>query len=208
MHRQIKFGVAILAAGASTRMGGPKMILPWAGTTVIGHIVHLWADKLHAIQVAVVCAPAPSAVPTELDRLGFPTRNRITNHAPEAGMFSSIQTAAAWQGWNAGLNHFVLALGDQPHLWIETLTKLLEAVEGRPREIHQPSLNGRPRHPIIFPAAEFRALAETEHRTLRDFLAGSKRTLIELDDAGLDLDLDYPADYQAARALAAQTGIG
>jgi len=51
----------------------------------------------------------------------------------------------------------------------------------------------------------FRSLAEAKHQTLRDFLAVSKRTLVDLDDSGLNLDLDYPADYEAARALVAQT---
>ena len=205
MRGEMRFGVAILAAGASTRMGRPKMLLPWAGTSVIGHVIEVWTARLSAAQVAVVCAPEPSPVPGELDRLKFPTQNRITNPAPESGMFSSIQAAAAWHGWNHGLTHFALALGDQPHLASESLRTLLDGAKGQPDAIYQPSFNGRARHPVIFPAQEFQALAETEHRTLRDFLAASKRVLIEVNDPGLDLDLDYPADYLAARELAGQS---
>ena len=204
MRRQIKIGVAILAAGASIRMGRPKMLLPWGGTSVIGHIIDLWTGQLNAEQIAVVCAPMSSPVHAELGRLGFPLQNRIVNPAPEDGMFSSIQAAAAWEGWAPSLSHFALVLGDQPHLSVETLRKLLTAAEDKPDEIHQPSLNSKPRHPVILPAREFRALAKTEHRTLRDFLAASKRTLIQVSDPGLDLDLDYPADYQAARELTGQ----
>jgi molybdenum cofactor cytidylyltransferase len=196
----MKLGVAILAAGASVRMGRPKMLLNWEGTSVIGHIIALWGGQLRAAHVAVVCAPAPSAVPGELDRLGFPPKDRITNAAPERGMFSSIQTAALWPGWNTELTHFALVLGDQPHLRLETLHRLLDAVRAEPAAIHQPSFHGRPRHPIIFPAADFRSLAQTKCSTLRDFLSGVRRILIEVNDAGLDLDLDYPADYETARA--------
>ncbi|MGH7953692.1 MAG: NTP transferase domain-containing protein, partial [Limisphaerales bacterium] len=28
----------ILGAGASARMGRPKLLLPWGGTTVVGHL--------------------------------------------------------------------------------------------------------------------------------------------------------------------------
>ena len=41
---------------------------------------------------------------TELDRLGFPPGNRIPNPDPQRGMFSSIQCAAAWGGWDPALN--------------------------------------------------------------------------------------------------------
>ena len=185
-------------------MGRPKMLLPWAGTTVIGHVIDVWTDNFHAAQVAVVCAPLPSPVRSELNRLGFPVRNCITNAAPENGMFSSIQAAATWQGWNPGLTHFVLALGDQPHLSLETLRLLLTSAGQNPDAIHQPAFNGRARHPVVFPAREFQVLMATEHSTLRDFLAASKRSLINVIDPGLDLDLDYPADYHAACALTGQ----
>lgn len=201
---KVVLGVAILAAGASIRMGRSKMLLPWKGTSVIGHVIEVWTEKLSAAQVAVVCAPAPSPVPGELDRLGFPERHRIVNPAPDRGMFSSIQSAEAWTGWNGTLTHVALCLGDQPHVRVETLRKLLCSVQGCPSAIHQPCLNERPKHPIIFPIAAFRSLAETQHRTLRDFLANSNRTLVDVDDAGLNLDLDYPTDYEAALALAGE----
>lgn len=201
----INLGVAILAAGASVRMGRPKMLLPWADSSVIGHVIRVWSEQLRAAQIAVVCAPEPSSVPGELNRLGFPTENRIVNPAPERGMFSSIQAAASWRGWNTGLTHIAVALGDQPHVRTETLRKLLASVQGSPDIILQPCFNGRPKHPIVFPAADFRSLEETKHETLRDFLAVSKRTLVDVDDSGLNLDLDYPADYEAACALAGQT---
>lgn len=196
---EMELGVAILAAGASTRMGQPKMLLPWEGTSVIGHIIRVWTEALNAKQVAVVCAPAPSPVPAELNRLHFPPENRITNPEPERGMFSSIQVAADWLAWKSELSHFALVLGDQPHISVQTLQKLLAAAQENPSDIVQPAFNGRPRHPVIIPAPAFRSLATTKHLTLRDFLATPPKTLVELGDPGLNLDLDYPADYQRAR---------
>ena len=208
MNPAFRLGAAILAAGASTRMGSPKMLLPWAQTSVLGHIVKLWSEQLRAGQVVVVCAPAPSPVSVELDRVGVPESNRIINPQPERGMFSSIQCASAWRGWKNELTHFALILGDQPHLRAQTLEVLLESAQCEPSAIHQPSLNDRPKHPIIFPAAGWRPLAETKCGTLREYLkeAGNRRpplqrVLVEVDDPGLDLDLDSPADYHAALGL-------
>src|SRR6267143_6254739 len=111
----LPFGVIILAAGASSRMGKPKLLLPWGKTSVIGHLIGQWRE-LGAEQIAVVTAAGDHALGEELDRLAFPTAARIENPAPELGMFSSIQCAARRPGWKMSLTHWALALGDQPHL--------------------------------------------------------------------------------------------
>ncbi len=49
----IPFGVIILGAGASSRMGTPKLLLPWRDTTIIGHLISQWRE-LGAAQIAVV----------------------------------------------------------------------------------------------------------------------------------------------------------
>ena len=91
-------GVVILGAGASSRMGRPKLLLPWRDTTVIGAILRQWRE-LGAAQIAVVHRPDDAALAAELDRLDFPAHDRIENPQPERGMFSSIVCAANWPGW-------------------------------------------------------------------------------------------------------------
>ena len=122
---KLELGVVLLAAGASTRMGRPKMLLPWGDTSVLGHLVTQWRD-LGAGQIAVVCAAADQALLTELERLNFPPDQRIANPTPELGMFSSIQCAARWPHWKPALTHWAIVLGDQPHLRCETLHALLD----------------------------------------------------------------------------------
>jgi molybdenum cofactor cytidylyltransferase len=196
------FGVVILAAGKSSRMGTPKMLLPWGRSSVLGHLIETWAG-LEAAQVAVVCSAARPEVEAELARLSFPVENIIINPDPERGMFSSIQCAAQWSGWERGLTHFVVALGDQPHLRSETLQSLLRFAASHPESICQPARAGRPRHPAVLPAGVFRQLAVSDARNLKEFLTGTsvKVALSELNDPGLDLDLDSPADYEKARRL-------
>lgn len=200
--RAFSVAVVILGAGRSARMGKPKLLLPWGGTTVLGHLVQQW-QALGANQIAVVCAADDLGIQAELDRLGLPEANRIYNPAPECGMFSSIQCAAQWPGWQAAVTHWAIVLGDQPHLKQETLRRVLEFSAAQPEKLCQPARHGHGRHPVLLPKALFRQLPDSTAATLKEFLAALGRpvALCELDDPGLELDIDRPEDYEAARKL-------
>ena len=202
------FGIAalILAAGASRRMGRPKLLLPWGDTTIIGHLVRQWT-AVGVDQVAIVLAANDPVLPGELDRLEV--KARIFNAKPELGMFSSIQCAARWSGWNADVTHVAVALGDQPQLQQRTLESLLAFAAGNPARISQPSRNGRGRHPVVIPRSMFPALADSNASNLKEFMLAQPElpARIEIADGGLDLDLDTPVDYERA-VVAVDRGVG
>lgn len=194
----LRFGAFILGAGASSRMGQPKLLLPWGSTSIVGHLISVWRS-VGATQVAVVCAPPPHPVHGELDRLGFPSDARIINPSPALGMFSSIQSAARWRGWE-NLSHFALALGDQPQISASLILKVLKHAEENSDAICQPSVQKCPKHPVIIPRKMFFELASNTATTLRDFLTGTPvfRSFLEVPDERLNIDLDAPADYKLA----------
>jgi len=116
-------------------------------------------------------------------------------------MFGSIRCAAAWSGWMPGLTHWAITLGDQPHLRGETLRALGDFSAANPDRICQPLRSGRRRHPVILPQPAFAALADCTAADLKQFLRSRAGELagFESNDAGLDFDLDTPADYERAR---------
>ena len=201
------FSVAgiLLAAGASSRMGAPKLLLAWQGTSILGHLLDQWR-QLGAAHLGIVHAasPADAQVSAELDRLLFPAGDRILNPHPQQGMFSSIQCAANWPGWQPGLTHWIITLGDQPHLCPETLQALLDFGAAHAGKICQPLRQGRRRHPVLLPQNIFLALKNSTARDLKDFLQSMSGDFAgwESDDAGLDFDLDTPADYERALRFA------
>jgi len=199
-HETYRLGVVILAAGKSGRMGRPKLLLPWGETTILGHQVSAWRQWPAVRQVAVVCAAADEAMQAELDRLKIAASDRILNPHPDRGMFSSIRCAAQWSGWKTELTHWAISLGDQPHLRPETLTRLLETSAAQPEKICQPQYQGRARHPVLLPRNSFLQLRETSAGTLKEFLEtmAADVTTCEVDDPGLDFDIDTPGDYERA----------
>lgn len=177
-------------------MGRPKLLLPWQGTTVIGHLISQWR-KLGAGQIAVVLRAGDSALAAELNRLNFPQQNCIENPQPERGMFSSIVCAANWNGWRKEISNWAVVLGDQPHLQTETLRQALEFSAQNPEAICQPAFGGRRGHPVILTRSAFAALKNSKAATLKDFLNLAPLPSVQcaVNDAGLTLDLDTPEDY-------------
>ncbi len=196
-------GVIILGAGASSRMGRPKLLLPWGDTTVIGHLISQWRE-LDVAQIAIVVT-RPTILPSPPGRTGpprdFPKHERIINPDPERGMFSSIVCAANWPGWRSDLLRWAIALGDQPHLKLETLRRLLNFSALNLDAISQPAFDGRTAHPVILPRLVFEELKSTQADTLKDFLnlAPGRSVQHVINDPGLTLDLDTPEDYIKAK---------
>ncbi len=197
-----RLAAVLLAAGRSSRMGRPKLLLPWGETSVLGHLIDQW-QLLKAEQIAVVCAAGDFPVQAELDRLGFSARDRVVNTAPERGMFSSIQCAAQWPGWNALLTHWAIVLGDQPHLSRQTLQTLLDFSATHPDRISLPRQGGHRRHPVIFPRRAFQELMTSNEQGLKNILDAPPLplALCELDDPALEWDIDNPEDYERVARL-------
>ena len=194
------FGVVILGAGASSRMGRPKLLLPWRDTTVIGHLLKQWRE-LGAAQIGIVLRLQDAPLAAELDRLGFPPADRIENPQPERGMFSSIQCAANWTGWKDEIATWTIMLGDQPHLRPETLRQLLEFYFANADAVCQLEFDGHARHPVLLPRRAFIELKASPAKTLKDFLKQTSVRCLRCSvaDPGLALDLDTPEDYQRAQ---------
>jgi len=193
------FAVVILAAGASKRMGRPKMLLPWGQRTVVEHLVDTWTG-LGARQIVVIVDAKDEALRQELRRIQFPPDQVISNPEPDRGMFSSVRCAAQWRDWFPALTHWIIALGDQPHLAARTLRLLLADAAIHPHHICQPAYQGRPAHPVVLPVIHFRALAATPASNLKTFLQERQSCvyLADCGDAGLEIDMDHPEDYQTA----------
>lgn len=181
-------------------MGEPKLLLPWGETSVLGHLLAQWR-ALRAQQIGVVIAAGALPITEELDRLDFPKANCILNPAPDAGMFSSIQCAAKWPGWDPGLTHWAITLGDQPQLQETTLRQLLDFGARNPDKICQPLRGERRKHPVLLAKRFFHELKTTSAGDLKMFLVERASDLsgFQSNDAGLDFDMDTREDYERLR---------
>src|SRR4029077_10021494 len=190
------FGVVILAAGASPRMGTCKILLPWGGKTILINLLDQWRSA-GAAQIVPVIDPSNQPLRKALAQAGFSPSDWIENPSPQLGMFSSLQEASRWRGWLSTLTHWIIALGDQPHIETSTLRLLLDVARENPTRICQPALNGETAHPIILPGSNFRELAQNDIPDLRTYIRTREafRLRLAVEDAGVSRDMDTPEDY-------------
>lgn len=191
----------VLAAGASSRMGQPKLLLPLDGQPVVTHVARaVVASTAHPIVVVV----------------NQETGTRLTPHVPEpcrvvvnpdarAGMATSLRAGlAAAQVDAPQLGGILVVLADQPLVRAAQLRRLVDHARIAPADLLASAYEGTRGTPVYFPRdyfAEIEALRGDEGG--RSILARhvDALTLIGLGPSALALDLDVPQDFERIKGL-------
>lgn len=195
LKTEFRFGAIILAAGASTRMGEPKQLLPLAGHPLITRTVETALESAAWPVVVVLGAHAEKIRPL-LAR--YPVLI-AENSAWIEGMASSLRTGiATLQQFSRSLDAALVALCDQPAFSAETINQLVTAQRESGRSIAAARYNGRNGAPALFLREHFAALSTlTGEEGARSLLNGTPERLVAIDLPALAADLDTPADYAA-----------
>ncbi len=195
-----RISAILLAAGESRRMGHPKLLLPWGGTTVLGQAVATFASAGIA-EILVVTGGARAEIEALVAELAgqWPVRPVFNPDYASGGMLSSIQCGIRALGSRP--RAVLIGLGDQPQVRAETVRRICAAFRETSQPLVIPSHDGRRGHPWLAARplwGELLALAETA--TARQFIAAHAREVayIPADETILQ-DLDTPEDYAASR---------
>lgn len=185
----------VLAAGASRRMGSQKLLLPWAGKTVIEHIVdQLLLSRID--QVVIVTGHDHERLTQTLR--DYPVE-LVYNSGYTAGMLSSVRCGI--RVLPAACTGVLVALGDQPWLRTQTVDVLIDHFLAHPK-IVLPVHQNRRGHPLLF-ARQYseRVLHHYDDVGLRGLLNEYARDVQEvpIDAEGVLLDLDVPEDYRKSQ---------
>lgn len=192
----------ILAAGQSTRMGSPKMLLPWGKTTVIEHIIAVF--KTAGIDdILVVTGGAHELVENILGkcRKQNPIRTVYNQNYASGEMLSSIQCGLInLQGTSS--NAALIGLGDQPQVEEGSVRLLKDAYVEATSPLILPSYRMRRGHPWLITRPLWAELISMKQdQTPRDFLNAHSEEImyINVETPSILADLDTPEDYHAAQ---------
>jgi molybdenum cofactor cytidylyltransferase len=179
-------------------MGRPKLDLPIEGKAMSRRVVETLL-KAPFDRVRVVGAPG-----ARLDLPVDPRIDRIENPAPEEGIASSIR--AALDRLPEETEVVAIALADLPLVREETVDLLLRAFEETGSAIVYPEYLGRQGHPVLWARSLFEELRGLEGdvgaRPLIERHRG-RSLAVRVDDPGVCLDIDTPADYASVEGRGA-----
>jgi molybdenum cofactor cytidylyltransferase len=135
----------VLAAGASTRLGQPKQLLPFGGTTLLGHVIAEARAAAALDEVIVVIGGAAAEVRERVDLGGVTV---VEN--PEFGEGCSASYRTGLGAADPRAEAVAILLGDQPGVDRAVIDAVVEAWRGTRDRILLASYQGREGHPLIF----------------------------------------------------------
>lgn len=186
-------GAILLAAGASTRMGTVKQLLPWKNSSLLEHSIE---QLKHAdVKTLVVVLGANE---TEI------RQNALIEHADvvvnpdwEKGMATSIATGLRFLlKKRPELDRVLVALADQPLLGTKYYNKLIALSSESGNEIVSSSYSGQLGVPALFARTYFNNLLNLEgHQGARALIRGGQVKVTAVDAGELAVDLDTKEAY-------------
>jgi len=188
-----KISAIVLAAGASRRMGTCKQLLPLGDKPTIVHCLEtIIASDIN--EIIVVTGANGDDVAAAISR--FPVKIvRVT--ALGGDMADSVRIGLGEV--SCGHSAVMICLADQPLVAKSTCLQLSRQHAVTPDDILIPVFKEQKGHPTIFPVGLLKPLSAGW--TLRDVIHNNPQhvRLLESNDQGVVLDMDFPSEYQAMR---------
>lgn len=196
----MKFGILILAAGASSRLGEPKQLLKFKGKTLLRRAAET-ALATNAQQIVVVFGANAETFNQEIADLPV----KIIVAADWAsGMSASIKSGIEKLiEIEPELSVIVLLLCDQPFVTDQTVARLIKKYQETKKPIIVSEYNETVGVPALFARDMFDELLNLAGETGAKFLikkqAASGLEKIAVPEAAFDVDT--PADYKKLVSL-------
>jgi molybdenum cofactor cytidylyltransferase len=186
-----KVAALVLAAGRSTRMGGPnKMLAELGGKPIVRHTVEAVLAS-RARPVVVVTGHEGDRVAAAIKGLDV---KRVHNPDYAEGLSTSLKAGIG--ALPTDIDVAAIALGDMPEVTGALIDKLAQAIDpARGALVAVPTRGGRHGNPVAWSRRFFEDLARLEGDTgARHLIAQQSEAVIEVpvDDDAAFVDIDTP----------------
>ena len=190
------FAAILLAAGASSRMGRPKPLLPFQGETFVDNQIALHCA--FSAQVFVVLGHYANEIAAGANL----SENAVLliNPEPERGQLSSLQCGL--RALPAHIEAILIQPVDSPGVAPATLLAMCQAWDNAaatPPDFVIPTHDGRRGHPVLMRTAiATELLALLDGATARDVIHAHRDStlFVETADPAIHRDIDTPEDYE------------
>jgi molybdenum cofactor cytidylyltransferase len=194
----VKFVGVLLAAGASSRMGEPKQLLPFGERTVLGQGVHNHRVAGVAATVVVLGHHADAIRGAASDTLAAADVSEAWNERHEDGMFTSVQCGIR-AAVELAADAVLMSLVDQPFVPPAVYADVMRAHALGSALVTIPTRGERRGHPVALSMDLREAILEpaSPETTLRDVIKahGERTRLVAVDADEILRDMDVPEEY-------------
>ncbi len=185
----------VLAAGASSRFGSPKLLADLGGRPVLQRTL----DAVAAAglgDVVVVLGGGAAAVEAAIE---WRSERRVVNGRPQDGLSSSLRVGLDAAAEDDRAEAVLVILGDQPAVSPGAIRAVVEAGDASSAPFVQAryAADGAPNPVLVRRAAWAMAAGISGDRGLGPVLAARRELVLEVPVAGANPDVDTPADLAA-----------
>jgi len=192
-----KIGIIILAAGASTRLGQPKQLLPIGGQPLLQRIINT-AIEFNTDEVTLVLGAYSELI---LEKISTDLVQVVHNKKWKNGMGSSLSIGVktALQK-NPQLAALIFLLSDQPFVDTSLLHQLSETFQSTNKAIVATMYNDAPSVPALFSATFFDELLQlNNHQGARQLIRKAGEQLQTIPFPKGQFDIDTMEDFQSIK---------
>lgn len=193
-----RVAAVVLAAGASSRMGSPKPLLPIEGSNYLEHLL----AKLSEVGLSPMVVVLGCRADEVRARADTGDAVLVENSAWREGMLSSIQAAVLGLGEFSRVEALMLLPVDQPRVAVSTMRDVIQAWAGTRAPVVVPTHHGRRGHPVVFDRSTWPALlAAPADEGARSVVHGCGDAVerVAVDDPWVLVDADTPAEHDRMR---------
>jgi molybdenum cofactor cytidylyltransferase len=190
--------IVILAAGASTRMGTPKQLLPYRGRSLLGHIT---IEAIASVCEPIVVVLGASAQQIQHEVNQFPVQVVENSHWTK-GMSASIQTGIQWlNALTDNIEAVVLTVCDQPFVSAQIINQLVEAYYYTGKPIIASEYSGTSGVPALFSHRFFLELTDLkETEGAKQIIKKYSHEVFSIPFPEGAIDIDTPNEYEKLKA--------
>ncbi len=186
--------IVILAAGASSRMGQAKQLLPWKDTTLLGNAIRK-AKTSDANSVIVVLGANAESIRKEI------SENQIAiveNPIWASGLGSSIACGTDFLIKNKNRpNGILVMLADQPLIDTAYLNAMMAAFNPKQEMIIATAYEIRAGVPALFSKDYYKKLTKLDDDSgAKEIIHSQKENVVVLDFEQKTVDIDTKKDYE------------
>ncbi len=188
-------GAVILAAGAATRMGQLKQLLPYRGRTLVEHAV----DQAQLAGLGPVVVVLGASAPLVREAVEGTSAAWVVNENWRSGMGSSLTTGIAkLLAIAPDISAVAILLADQPRVTAHDLSAMSRKLETSCAPMIAASYAGTVGVPALFRNTEFEKLKNLAPEAgARALLRGGETEIQFYPLPEAAIDIDTPADFAA-----------